>query len=167
MRTISIDLLYFWADEQDIRVVFSPLRAYNTGLLGMADVKRRIIKLDVSLRTMRRLLKCVLAHEIGHFIFPPRPGHIRYHSCSYINIDHDERSNIKAVVHQDERLALKWATSVLMPNVEFNRIIESGNYSVREIADHFDVDPLFVRFKINYYMLRKPKTRWRDLIKKT
>lgn len=170
MRTISTDLLFFWAREQGIKVIFKSLQTNHPGRLGKADTKRKVIKLDITLRSMPRLLKCVFAHEIGHFIYPPRPGHIRYHSRSYVNIKHDERSNIKAIVRQDERMALKWATSVLMPDVEFNRIMENGNYSVKEIADYFDVDPLFVRYKIGYYRAKERdfgrKVKWRDLIKR-
>lgn len=169
-RTISTDLLFYWAREYGIRVVFKPLQVHHPGRLGIADTAKKIIKLDISLESMPQLLKCVFAHEIGHFIYPPRPGHIRYHSRSYIDIDHRERSNIKAIVHQDERLALRWATSILLPDVEFSRIMTSGNYTVNEIADYFDVDPLFVRIKIGYYRAKERergrKTRWRDLIRR-
>ena len=119
---------------------------------------------------MPRLQKCILAEEIGHILYPPRPGHIAYHMAGYKYIDSHKRSNIKALVAQDERRALTWATSVLMPNVKFNRIMENGSYSVSEIAELFVVEPWFARLKIAYYQRKEResgrKTKWKDLIRR-
>lgn len=136
----------------------------------MADSVNRIATLDLSLMDKPRELKCIMAEEVGHILFPPRPGHIRYHSTEYIHIDHCERSNIKAIVHQDERKALRWATNVLIPDVEFWRIRDSGVDTIHGFADCFEVEEWFVRLKIGYLRMKAKsdgkKFRWRDIIKK-
>ncbi|OPY64130.1 MAG: hypothetical protein A4E56_00184 [Pelotomaculum sp. PtaU1.Bin065] len=116
--------------------------------------------------------KCVLAHEIGHILFPPRPGHARYHSRGFHDLEFNERSTTKATVAQDERLAQDWAITVLMSNVEFNRIMEQEEkMSIPKIAEYFEVEQSFVKDRIAYYRRKEEAAgrkvlRWRDLIKK-
>ena len=167
MGKVSTDLLFHWARGMGINIVFSTLRLGN---LGVADAAKNIIVLDVSLRSNPRLLRCVLAHELGHILFPPRPGHIRYHSTNFIDAN-DGINSIKVIVGQDERMAQDWSTGILMPDAEFNRVIETGNYSINEIAEMFEVEPRFVLQKIGYYRRKEESAgrmvpKWRDLIRR-
>jgi Zn-dependent peptidase ImmA (M78 family) len=167
MKKITLEILKNTAEILGIKIVYAKL---PPGLLGKANAETKIISLNVSLRDNPVQEKCVLAHEIGHVLYPPRPGHIRYYSRNFLDLNFYERSNIKAIVDQDERKALDWATRVLMPDGEFNRIAEEGNYSLKEIADFFDVEPWLVEHKVGYYRRKQrdagKKIRWRDIIRR-
>jgi len=167
---ITTDRLFFWARLFGITVVFKNLQKKHPGLLGVADAENMRVTLDSSLKNTPLQLRCILAEEIGHILFPPRPGHIRYHSRGFWDIDHYERSNIKHIVAQDERKAIDWATNILLPNVELSHIMSIGARNIYELADYYDVEPWFMAFKINY-LKRKARThgekvRWKDILKK-
>lgn len=147
---ITLDHLFLMVDGFNIRVIYRDLNKHSTGLLGEADTFKRTITLDHSLISYQREHKCVLAEEIGHILYPPRPGHIAYHARGYYDTDHIERCNIRATVAQDERAALDWATSVLMPDVEFWRAVKGGDNTLNKLAEHFEVTEWFVRIKIGY-----------------
>lgn len=151
-----------------IKIEFGNLRAKNQNHLGRADAKRKIITLDTSIKDTPRLLKCILAEEIGHILFPPRPGHVRYHSIGFWQTE--GTSCIKAIVAQDERKALDWATSVLMPDDEFNRIMKKWDMSISEIAEHFEVLPSFMEDRIAYYRRKEKaagrRVKWKELIRR-
>jgi hypothetical protein len=164
---MSVEELFDWARKFKITVVYENL---CKGHLGKADADKRIVTLDFSLLDKPRELKCVLAEEIGHILFPARPGHVRYHSEEFIYLDHDEQCNIKAIVAQDERKALQWATSVLIPDVEFWRVKESGVDTIYGFAEWFDVEEWFVRLKIGYLRMKAredgQRLKWRDIIRR-
>ncbi|HBX24005.1 MAG TPA: hypothetical protein DEF34_10300 [Desulfotomaculum sp.] len=164
---IDIDRLFFWTDLFGIKVVFRNLRP---GLLGSADAWRKIITLDESLRDRPRLMKCVLAEEIGHILYPPRPGHIRYHSTGFWETEYLERSHLKVIVAQDERKALTWATGVLIPDVEFWRAIGEKHNTIYKLADYFEVEDWFVWIKIGYIRRKASnqgqRLKWRDIIRR-
>lgn len=160
--TFSTDRLFYWARLLGITVMFADLPA---GLLGQADADTKTIILDRTLKSSARQFRCVLAEEIGHILHPPRPGHLRYHSKNYWQME--DRSSIKHIVAQDERKALDWATGVLMPDVEFTRIMEAGNYSVSEIAELFEVEPWAALHKIGYYRRKADRrVKWCDIIRR-
>jgi len=146
------------------------IRRKHPDLYGIADSARKLITLDQSLRNNQRLLKCVLAEEIGHILYPPRPGHLAFHEAGYTYADHNSRSNIKAIVAQDERKALQWATSVLMPDVVFWRVVRDGINSVYDLADWFDVEEWFVSIKIGFIRRQAwdsgQKLKWRQIIRR-
>lgn len=154
----------------EVKLIYGNLNKNDIGLLGKADASKRLITLDHSLTNYRREHKCVLAEEIGHILHPPRPGHVAYHARGYYDTDHIERCNIRATVAQDERKALDWATGVLMPDVEFWRIVEKGENTLYQLADWFDVTDWFVRIKIGYVRRKArdhgKKFKWNDIIRR-
>jgi len=162
---VSIDNLFVWTQALDIRVIFKKL---PLGLLGKAEASKKVVMLDQSLKDKPRELKCVMAEEIGHILYPPRPGHIRYHSTGFW--ENDNCGQTKILVAQDERMALDWATSVLMPDVEFSRIMDNGNYTLCEIEEEFEVTQWFVAHKIGYYRRQQwelgRRVKWRNLIRR-
>lgn len=167
---ITVDRLFIMADALCIKIIFKDLREKHPDLYGMADPETKTITLDWSLKNRPRALKCVLAEEIGHILFLPRSGHIAYHSKGYISQHHHDRSIISRTVAQDERLALDWATRVLMPDVEFWRAKKNGSETIRELAEWFDVEEWFVLIKIGY-LRRKArdngqKLKWKDIIRR-
>lgn len=165
---ISIDKLSAMAKNLGIRVIFKNLKKHRPGLLGMADAESKTITIDESLLKNQRELRCVLSEEIGHIVYPPRSGHVAYHSKGFYQAENC--SVIKHTVAQDERKALDWATGVLLGHVEFDRIKAVGARSISELADYFDVEPWFIEHRIGY-LRRKvrdagQKVRWRDLIRR-
>lgn len=167
---ITTDKLLTMAWELDIRVTYKDLRAQHPDLLGMAQADNRTVVLDKSLVGSRRKLKCILAEEIGHILFPPRPGHMAYHSTEFIRSDFNGRNNLKVIVAQDERKALDWATGVLIPDVEFWRAVRNGENTLHELAEYFDVEEWFMRIKIGYIRRKArdegQRLKWRDLIRR-
>lgn len=165
---ITTDRLFEWASIFGIKVVFKNLKGLHPGPLGLADAENKTIELDRSLIDSPHQLKAILAEEIGHILYPPRPGHIRYHSRGFWQ--RADCESIRQTVAQDERKALDWATGVLMPDVEFNRIMETGDMSLGEIAERYEVDPLFAKHKINYYRRKERisgrKIKWRNVIRR-
>ena len=127
---------------------------HHFALDGYADAEKKLIVLDVSLKDNPRHHKCVLAEEIGHIIFPPRPGHIAYHMRDYHKLDHHSRSNIKAIVSQDERKALRWATSFLIPDAALRVAAKDSVNSIDELAEWFDVEKWFMIFRLDFYELK-------------
>jgi len=168
---ITLDDLCTLAEINRIKIIFENLRQINISYLGKADASNKIITLDISLRENTRESKCVLAEEIGHILYPPRPGHIRYHSRGYWQIEHHDRSLMGVIVAQDERKALDWATRVLIPDDEFwqaNK--ECGMDKIYLLVDWFDVEPWVVNLKIGYLRRKRKaageKLKWRDIIKR-
>jgi len=165
-----LDDLYALAKKLGIQIIYKDLLNKHSGLLGMADAANKTITLDWLLRGNYRQLKCILAEEIGHILFPPRPGHIRYHSKRFIHADHIDRSLTKAIVAQDERKARQWAANILMPDDEFWRALREGANTVYRLAEWFDVEEWFVLMKIGYVRLQAResgvKLKWRDIIKR-
>lgn len=165
---ITTDRLFMWASIFGIKVVFKNLKGLHPGPLGLADAEKKIIELDQSLKDSPRQLKTILAEEIGHMFYPPRPGHIRYHSRGFWQ--REDCESIRQTVAQDERKALDWATGVLMPDVDFRRIMEAGNMTLAEIAECYEVDPLFAKHKVNYYRRKERisgrNIKWRNVIRR-
>lgn len=164
---VSTDILFHWAARIGVKIVYTNL---PSGCLGKADATRKAIKLDKSLLDSERKLRSVFSEELGHIISPPRFGHIRYHSIGFYETAYDESSNIKRIVAQDERKALDWATGILLPDVEFGRIMENGNYTLWEIEEIFDVERWLIEHKIGYYRRKQwnlgRRVKWRDLIRR-
>ena len=162
---ISLDTLKSLAVIYGISIVYEKL---PKGLLGKANAETKTITLDVLLKDNPRQHKCVLAEEIGHIIIPPRPGHIRYHSLDSWRCENFGLT--KTIVAQDERKALDWATGVLIPNVEFDRIMAKGSYTLWEIEEVFEVERWLVEHKIGYYRRKQRdmgrRVKWRDLIRR-
>lgn len=167
MATINLDHLEWWADFLGVKVCYTHL---PKGMLGRAHADIKVIKLDKSLKVNNRLLKCVMAEEIGHILYPPRPGHVRYHSKAYWQTEYVERSNLKVIVAQDERAALDWATGVLMPDVEFWRAVSESVNTIPQLIEYFDVEDWIVRHKVGHIRRQARsegrRLKWRDIIKR-
>jgi len=164
----TIDELFLLTEQLSIIVVWRNLQLINPSFLGMADASKNTITLDLSLDDCPRKCKCVLAEEIGHILYPPRPGHIRYHSRGYWQVDHHDRSLMDVIVAQDERKALNWATGVLMPDDKMPMARMEGARTLPLLAEYFDVELWIVRLKIGYMRRRGRdkgiKYKWTDFI---
>ena len=153
---MSFESLLELARQLKITIEYQDLHhEQHSALDGYADTEKKLIVLDLSLRDNPRHHKCVLAEEIGHILFPPRPGHIAYHMKGYHKLDHQCRSNIKAIVSQDERKALRWATSFLIPDAILQAAAKNNIDSIEDLAEWFDVEKWFLLFRLDYnYIIR-------------
>ena len=136
---------------------------------GYAVPGRRLIVLDVSIRGTRQE-KCVLAEEIGHCLYPPAADHTLYHSTKYWGLGQWERSTLRCQVAKDERAALEWASSVLIPDWSFWEFARGGGREWWEWLEHFGVTDWMMRVKVGLVRARmRPQAKrmkWRELVRR-
>lgn len=127
-------------ETENIKVKYRDLRSYKSSLHGLylLDSSGPLILLDKNIEHNKRLMKCVLAEEIGHYRTAPRTNYLVAYG-SY---------NLQLVMSQDERRALQWATDFLLPDSELCMALEKGHRSCFELAEYFDVTEWFVRMKL-------------------
>ena len=65
-------------------------------------------------------------------------------------MDHHSRSKIKAIVSQDERKALRWATSILIPDAALRAAAKNSVNSIDDLVEWFDVEMWFMLFRLDY-----------------
>ena len=136
------------ADMLGIKIYYDFLHNKQHPLLeGYADLSRNQIFLDISLRMKKRQEKCVLSEEISHFLYPPIKGCVSYHIANYWETDHSKRGWINFWHNKNERLALKWATSFLVPDSAFWTFARAGPHEWYNWLEHFDVEGWFMEAK--------------------
>lgn len=148
-RVVKINRLYDYIESEGIYFNYTNLLT-NThkklyGLYFFVEDYGPAILLDKSLDKPenRRLHKCILAEELGHHFTVPQTNIFKlYGSCSIEYLDKIQQA-------QDERKALEWASSFLMPNVEFNQAVSNGLQTVWDLAEWFDVTEWFVYRKLD------------------
>lgn len=101
------------------------------------QLMRRYIVLDHSLSTNERLLRCVLAHELGH--------HFKTAGQCFVAASHTGRMYLSKAEH----IATRWAVNLLVDGGKFLQCIEKG-YTLQELADYFYVTLEFVRQKAKF-----------------
>jgi len=165
MRKISTKMLKNTAEIWGIKVVYENL---HQDLYGKANAGTKTITLNISLKNNPIQERCVLVHEIGHILYPPRPGYERYYSRDFFKYNSEECSSIKKIVAQDERKVNDWAMSILIPDDIFNRIIADSDYSISDLMEMFEVEKWAVEHKLGYYRRKehnnRRKGKWRDII---
>lgn len=161
-----INLLYHIIERLGIILRYENLHAKHHLLDGYAWPARGLIVLDTSLRSNPRQEKCVLAEEIGHCLHPPTASHISYHYAGYRHLGQWERDNLAVLVAKDERLALQWGTSFLIPDKMFWEYARQGPHEWWEWLEHFDVEDWFMRAKFGFMRTKHP-FKWRELVKRS
>lgn len=152
------------ADAQGIRIKYENLRNTHPQLEGYARPIRKLIVLEESLKSDPRKEQCILSEEIGHCIYPPTTSHVVYHIAEYYDMNHWERDRLALSVSRDERTALGWATSFIIPDAEFWEFAKSP-HEWWEWLEHFYVEDWFMRAKIGFMRLKQP-FKWRQVIKR-
>lgn len=97
-----------------------------------------VIGLDKSLEHNRRILRCVLAEELGHH-FTTSVNSINRTFCSYED---------RVWFSREEYRAHRWAALHLIPPRRLGRILRSGNMTLWDLADIFDVTEEMMRFRL-------------------
>lgn len=126
--------LFQLCEDEGISVSYRDLESEYGGLYLMSKgfVRPRIV-LDRSLTVNERLLRCVLAEELGH--------HFTGAGNCIVAANHAQRVWIDRM----EYLAIKWAVDFLVPVKDL--VPEIGRRSLHELADLFYVTREFVEWQ--------------------
>jgi len=151
------------AEDQKIRIKYRNLKYKHPQLEGYAWPARKLIVLEKSIKNELRKEICILSEEIGHCIYPPTTSHVVYHIAEYYDMNHWERDKLAHSVAKDERTALGWATSFIIPDVEFWEFAKTP-HEWWEWLEHFYVEDWFMRAKIDFMRTKHP-FKWRQIIK--
>lgn len=159
-------LLQEIAYAHDIEITYENLHYTKHPLLeGYAWPAKGMIILDESLRGKATQEKCVLTEEVGHCLYPPVANHIAYHYAGYRQLDCWERDNLAVLVAKDERMALRWGTSFLIPDKVFWEYAQKGPHEWLDWLEYFDVTDWFMRAKFGIMRTKHP-FKWRELVKR-
>lgn len=155
-----MERLFRIVERENIHLRYEDFSMFPEEVHGLYMYDQEIgpaIILGNHLRHSRRLHKCVLAEEIGHFYTAPRTNLLMAYTSA----------NLKAMMSQDERKAIQWATDFLVPDVELVKALEAGCRSCYELAEYFDVTEWFMYRKMGLLKMcfRRTglKVRGRDL----
>lgn len=136
-----MDRLWQITEKENIRVIYKNLLGVPEKPNGLYVYDPRtgpMIILGNHLVHDRRLHKCVFAEEIGHFYTAPRTNLLMTYTSA----------NLSAMMDQDERKAMQWATDFLIPDVELSEALKVGYRSCYELAEYFDVTEWFMYRKL-------------------
>lgn len=152
-------LLYLWqkVEEENINVLFHQIKCPPDNLLA-AYINRPGMKpsiiLDNSLRYEKTLFRCIFAEEVGH--------HMMGVSTNFFKAERSYRYELHR--GRDEIKAMRWATDVLIPDIELYLAIKrQGLAEVYELAEYFNVTIPFMMDKLKFV---KSTYRWEEKVKR-
>ncbi len=138
----STEKLWSLAQREGIFIKWFDLHSTPERLWGMyyydPCLGLPVIVLDSMLSARPRLLRCVLAEELGHHFTVPATDTFKLR-FSYSD---------GVMRGRDEARAMRWATRFLIPEKEFNSLASA--LSVPELAEHFDVTEEFIKWTIQF-----------------
>lgn len=137
------DFLFHLAEREEVRCFFVSLPSPFLGLYDNRPGEPPVIFLHKKIRHNRCLLRCILAEELGH------------HFTSSGNLLAFARSDKKAIFLKQERLAVWWAVQHLIPMDKLIETVNSGLFSIWELAEHFDVTERFMGTSLMLYFQKK------------
>ena len=134
------DSLFQYAKDLDIIVSFCEMPKHVLGYYSRTFLPP-VILLSNRLKTNRRLLRVILAEEIGHHVTG---------AC----ISHPANSEIPPMLqikNKHDHIAIWWATQHLIPISSLIKAIESGLFFTHELAEYFDVTERFMGTSLKLY----------------
>ncbi len=144
--------LFLLAEEEGIGCAFFDLPYPLLGLYDYRCNEIPMILLDNSLKKDRKLLRCVLAEEIGHHFTTSQNIMVFSRKDNYMYMKY-------------EKLALWWATKYLMPLKELIKAINGGLFLTHEIAEHFEVTERFAGIGLKLYIEKENRALLKGLKK--
>ena len=126
--------LYQLADYERIKVEWHDFDHIKGLYTYTPSMTAPVIALSNKLHSNERLLRCVLAHELGH----------HYTTSGHYIIAANSTSSIYAT--KNENLATKWAVNLLIPTDIFLECIKN-NMNAYELCNYFYVLPEFINVK--------------------
>jgi hypothetical protein len=137
-KASAMEEMYKLADQEGIEIEWQefmpPIRGIYWAPAGIPPV----IWLDKSLENNAKLLRCVMAEELGHHFTLDRDCLCR----TYFNY------RDRLAVSRAEYRAWRWAAEYLIPMGDFKRAIRSGIATKWELSEHFDVTEQMVEFRL-------------------
>ena len=109
--------------------------------LGLYDIRPRespVILLHTNLKDNHKLLRCVLAEELGHHF--TKTGSVLAFA-----------RNTPYRYEKNEQPTIRWAVEYLLPQDKLVAVIDSGVFSTHELAEHFDVTEGFMGTALRIY----------------
>lgn len=136
------EALFFLAEKEKILVRFFPLPADLLGAYYYTSDKKPVIILHNKLKSNRKLLRCILAEELGHHFTA------NYNLLAFARAGLYDRNKC-------EHKAIWWATKYLVPMDKLIETVNSGLFSTWELAEHFDVTERFMGTSLILYFQKK------------
>lgn len=131
------------AQREGILVDYFMLPHTLLGAYYRTKGKPPVILLHTKLKRYTRLLRCVLAEELGH-----------HHTTGMDLLSFAQTS--RYVTMRYERQALWWATKYLIPIDQLTEICTQGIIEIFDLADHFFVTERFVWTSLELYNEKMP-----------
>jgi Zn-dependent peptidase ImmA (M78 family) len=130
--------MYKIARAEGIDVEWHSFRSRIRGLYWAPGGIPPVIWLDKSLEHNNRILRCVMAEELGHHFTLDRDCLTR----TYFNY------RDRLAVSRAEYRAFRWAANYLIPMDKLEQAIRSGIVTRWELAEYFDVTEDMIGFRL-------------------
>jgi len=127
------------AEQEKINIRWWDFVPPVLGLYWAPRGKQPVIGLDNSLEDKPRLLRCVMAEELGH--------HFTTSTKCINNVCFNYRDRLD--ISQVEFKALRWAALYLIPLDHLDKSIRHGVIESWELAEQFDVTEKMVKFRLS------------------
>lgn len=134
------ETLFTLAEQEGIAVEWFNFEGVNGVYISGTELAKPIIGLDQSLRHNERLLRCTLAHELGH--------HFRTAGQQAVFASFKTSMSYNKL----ELLADKWALSVLFPTTIFLEKLSTG-MDILSLADFFWVTEDYVHKQLKQMLI--------------
>lgn len=131
---IPTHFLYQLAEYEGIAIEWRDLQHIKGIYTYTPEMSKPVIILSKALQTKERILRCVLAHELGH----------HFATAGHHTIAASSTSSIYATKH--EHLATNWAVNLLIPTDAFFDCIRNG-MNDHELCSYFRVLPEYTARK--------------------
>jgi Zn-dependent peptidase ImmA (M78 family) len=131
--------MYRIAGQESIDIEWQEFISPIRGIYWAPDDIPPVIWLDRSLENNNRLLRCVMAEELGHHFTLDRDCLCR----TYFNYQD------RLAVSRAEYRALRWAAIYLIPRNKFEQAIKQGIRERWELAEYFNVTEQMVDFRLS------------------
>jgi len=130
--------MYHVAEQEQINIRWWDFVPPVLGLYWAPHGRRPVIGLDNSLKDQHRLLRCVMAEELGHHF-------TTFNNCTK-NACFNYRNRVD--VSQLEFKALSWASQYLIPFDQLCKAVRCGITEPHKLANHFDVTEEMIYFRL-------------------
>lgn len=131
--------MYELADQHGINIRWCDFAPPIRGMYWDSAIKPPVIFLDNSLEKNIRLLRCVMAEELGHHFTLDRDCLCR----TYFNY------RDRLTVSRAEYRALRWAAEYLIPMRQLDKALKKGTDTLWNLAELFDVTEEMMEFRLN------------------
>jgi Zn-dependent peptidase ImmA (M78 family) len=140
---VPLEAVWALAETHRLNCAWTAL-ARDAGILAVYTwdpvLQAGIVVLDDQLPQRPRLLKSVLAEEIGHHVRLGDPGRAQVHT----------NYSLRVGMGRAETRALRWAVDLLLPRDAFLAAVVEEGAQVAAVAERFDVTEWLVRRAVDF-----------------